>query len=482
MLKNYPFKGALLLLLLPACFAGRAAAGTVNYADSVVARFGNFSISLLEFKTAYLDVIKGPNVYDSKELREKFLDELIATRLLADEARKTGLDKDTLFNYKADAYKNKCLREAHYDSVIRPGIVVEEKEIEDAYQYSQEERNISHLFYKTKAEADSAYSLLLNGADFNELAKSAFSDSLLRNNGGNLGWVLWEQLDYELADAAFKLLPDVFSKPVKSQYGYHIIRVNDFKKRPLITNWEYAVQRQKVKYLVEFKKGEQLSYDYISEMLKNAKITLYAKTADYLREKLAGQFRRKPDPKLAGMEFQLSEEEFNKAEVSLWDSRNEPLAEVNGKKLTIGQFLGNLNFIPYEIVYSDFSRTLDYSIRDFLLTNQAVEMGLQGAPSVMLKTGLYTEYYLKLGLSRRLVSAVAVTEDEMKSYFNEHRASFKQAPYDTCRTVIRGLLEKLKKQAVIPDFVKTISRSLTIEKNAAMIHRYYDAVLKGDIR
>jgi len=450
-----------------------------QYKDSIVAKFAGFTISLEEYKTAYLDIIKQPNVYDSKELREKFLDELIATKLMAAEAKKIGLNNDTLFNYKIDAYHNKCLREAHYDAVIRPLIKVEEKEIEDTYQFTQEERNLNHLFFKTKEEADSAYNLLMTGAKFEDLALTVFTDTLLKNNGGNLGWVIWEQLDYEIADAAFKLLPDVFSKPVKSQYGYHILKVIGFKKKPLITNWEYAVQKEKVKYLVEFKKGQQLSYDYISNLLKNAKVTLYPKVTSYLEKKLAEHFKRKPDPKKAGQEFQLSEEEINRVEVSLWDSKNEIVATVNGKNLTVGEFLSNLNYIPYEISYSDFGKTLDYSIRDFLITNEAVSMGLEKNDKALMKTNMYSEYYLKLGLGRKLVAGVTVTENEIKKYYDGHRKKFKDAKYDDCRVVINEMITKNKKAAVIPEFVKGISKNIKISKYTDVIHRYYDKILKG---
>jgi len=469
---------ALILLLATKevfCFYG------APQADSIVARFGNFNISMEEFRIAYLDLIKRPNVFDSKEMREGFLNELIATRLMANEAKKIGLDKDTLFNYKINAYRNKCLREANYDSVIKPKIEVTEKEVEDAYQYTQEERKLSHLFFKTKEEADSAYNRLLRGAKFEDIAREVFNDTLLKNNGGSLGWVNWEALDYDLADAAFKLLPDTFTKPVKSQYGYHILRMTDFKKKPLITMYEYQVQKKKTKYLVEFKKGQQLSYGYVSNMIKNAKVQVYPRVMKFLRTKLNEQLKRKPNVRDAAQEFQLSEEEMNRLEVSLWDARNEVVAAVNGKNYTIGEFLSNLNFIPYEVVYSNFEKTFDFSLRDFLLTNEAVSMGLDKNETVQKKTNLYSEYYLRLGLARKLVAGITVSEDEMKQYYADHRAGFKQATYDTCRYVINLLITNRKKENVIPDFVKAISKNMNMDKYFDVIHRYYDGISNGDI-
>lgn len=452
-----------------------------NY-DTTVATFGKFKISLSEFRIAYLDLLKRPNVFDSKELRENFLNELIGTRLIANEAKKINLNNDTLFNYKVTAYKNKCMRQAHYDAVIKPQINVAEKEIEDAYLYTQEERRLSHLFFKTKEEADSAYCQLLRGAKFEEIARNVFSDTLLKNNGGDLGWVEWERLDYDLADAAFKLLPDVFSKPVKSQYGYHILKVTDFKKKPLITRYEYEIQKKKTKYLVEFKKGEQLSFEYLNGLLKKAEITLYPKALQFVEKALAKQFKRRPDMKDAVQEFQISEEEMNKVETSLWDYRNEPIAVVNGCNFTLGEFLGNLSYIPYEVIYSNFDKTLDYSLRDFILNKEAGALCLQNDAKVIEKTNLYSEYYLRLGLSRKLVSGITVNDDEIKKYYQDHRASFKQAPYDTCASVIKIILAKEKSGSVIPDFIKTISKGITFIKNTDIINKYYDAVYKNDNR
>jgi hypothetical protein len=216
-------------------------------------------------------------------------------------------------------------------------------------------------------------------------------------------------------------------------------------------------------------------------MLKNAKITLYPRVTAYLEKQLAEHFKRKPDPKKAGQEFQLSEEEINKVEVSVWDSKNEVVATVNGKNLAVGEFLSNLNFIPYEISYSDFGKALDYSIRDFLITNEAISMGLEKDETASMKTNMYSEYYLKLGLGRKLVAGIEVNENEIKNYYDQHREKFKDAKYEDCRPVIKDVIIKNKKSAVIPLFIKSIEKDLTITKYTDVIHRYYDKILKGSI-
>jgi len=128
----------------------------------IVAEIGNQQITLEEFRIAYLDVIKKPDAFDSPEFREKFLDELIASRLLAQEAEKRGYYDDEKLQYKVAAYKNKALREAHFEAVIRPQFSITEEDVQETYIFLQEERKISHLFTNTKREIDSVYFLLEN--------------------------------------------------------------------------------------------------------------------------------------------------------------------------------------------------------------------------------------------------------------------------------------------------------------------------------
>lgn len=177
--------------------------------DQVVAKFGKYRITLDEYKIAYLNVIKNPKVFDSKKLREEFLDEMIINRLLADEARQRKYDEAELFKYKTESYRNKCLRDSHFEKVIKPRVNVSEKDVEEAYLFTQEERRVSHLFAETKEKADSLYNLLKAGKNFESLAKEIFKDTSIANKGGDLGWVYWDQMDHDLSMAAFRLPPKV---------------------------------------------------------------------------------------------------------------------------------------------------------------------------------------------------------------------------------------------------------------------------------
>jgi len=111
---------------------------------------------------------------------------------------------------------------------------------------------------KAKHHVDSLYMLLQNGADFSTLAKNNSDDMMTAANGGELPWFGSGEMIHEFSEAAFRLLRDnEYTKPVKTVYGWHIIKRLD--KQPLP---EYEEAR---KYL-----QGRLSNSYLQSISRNA--------------------------------------------------------------------------------------------------------------------------------------------------------------------------------------------------------------------
>jgi len=86
--------------------------------------------------------------------------------------------------------------------------------------------NALHILVKTEEEANVVYYDVTHGKSFEETAK-AKSLCPSKKDGGNLGWFGRGQMVKEFESAAFSLAKGQISKPVKTQFGWHIIRVND---------------------------------------------------------------------------------------------------------------------------------------------------------------------------------------------------------------------------------------------------------------
>jgi parvulin-like peptidyl-prolyl isomerase len=86
--------------------------------------------------------------------------------------------------------------------------------------------NASHILVKTEEEAKSILEQLKSGVNFEELAKNK-SICPSGKKGGTLGWFTHGQMVREFEKAAFSMKKGQLSAPVKSQFGWHIIKVVD---------------------------------------------------------------------------------------------------------------------------------------------------------------------------------------------------------------------------------------------------------------
>ena len=115
-----------------------------------------------------------------------------------------------------------------------------ESEIESLYvKFStdierKKEYNASHILVETETEAEELLRRLKNGADFSELAKT-YSTGPSGAQGGNLGWFGQGAMVPTFENAVIKLKIDELSVPVQTQFGWHLIKLNDVRKTPVPT-------------------------------------------------------------------------------------------------------------------------------------------------------------------------------------------------------------------------------------------------------
>lgn len=446
--------------------------------SQVVATIGQDTLTLTDFRVAYLDVVKKPGIFDSKELREKVLSDMIDARILAKEAKKTGLLPDQKTINKVKYYGNKVLREIHYDRVIKSAIHVSEDENEEAYQFTQEQRRVSHLYFKTKHEADSVYSLLKAGASFEKMAMSVFKDDSLALKGGDLGWVYWDQLDYDFGMKTFRQPLDSISSPVKSLYGYHIIKVTSWKKNPMITRQQYELSAAKTKVLLVSKIGERNAADYLSSLAKRSKIQLFPEALKKLQMKLSGKLKRQPNQLDQASDIQLSDQEIKVIETGIEDIRSLPVASVNGKILTAEDFAGAMTYLPYSVLYSGFGNTVDYVLRDELVNQESVQMGFNRSDTLKAKAELFETQLLELDMRWILIRSVTITDDEVRAWFELKKGNYPGADFETMKETLRAELLNRKKQEAVPQFVSEKKTEIPVTKNIKVVNDYYDKMLK----
>jgi peptidyl-prolyl cis-trans isomerase C len=221
--------------LLAAVFGlalAQAAPAEENKVDKVVAIVNGYEIKTSEVAMAADDVIgQLPNV--PPKLRYPFLvDYLVERHLLAQLAVKEGVAETDEYKRRLALYQAKALRDAYLFQKIRPEVTEEEIKAaydEEAAKLAQTERvRARHILVGSEKEATDILARIEKGEKFEDLAKQYSLDGS-KDYGGDLGYFTAPEMVPEFSKAAFALKTGETSQPVKTDFGWHIIRLEDRK-------------------------------------------------------------------------------------------------------------------------------------------------------------------------------------------------------------------------------------------------------------
>ncbi|QYF94729.1 peptidylprolyl isomerase [Massilia sp. PAMC28688] len=205
---------------------------------------------------------------DSPELRKAIIDNLAMQTLVANEAVKKGLDKQPETARQMEMLKQSLLAQAYVQDYIKNNAVTDEM-VKAEYdkinaKAGGSEYKARHILVATEAEAkDIIAKLQKDLKSFDSLAKSKSMDPGSKTNGGDLGWFNPAGMVPEFGAAVAKLEKGKFTtEPVKSQFGYHVIVLDD--SRPITPppmeqvsdQVKQGLQRQNLKAVFDKMKAE----------------------------------------------------------------------------------------------------------------------------------------------------------------------------------------------------------------------------------
>lgn len=174
---------------------------------------------------------------DTPELRKAIRDQLINYELISQEAIKKGLDKQPEVAQVIEWGRQQTLANAFLQDYMKTHPISEET-ISKAYEnlktsLGNKEFSVRHILVEKESDAKSIAAKLKKGEKFDKLAKSNSKDSGSKERGGDLGWVPAGNISTTyvkpFADAVMKLTKGQVSEPVQSQFGWHIIKLEDVR-------------------------------------------------------------------------------------------------------------------------------------------------------------------------------------------------------------------------------------------------------------
>lgn len=215
--------------------------------EEIVAKVDNVEISRQEFYDRLI-AISGNEVLETLiaetlvelevekleiEISQEEIDEEIAElenyyggeEQLKNQISNSGLTMDEL--------EDQIVKNLQIKQLVAPYIEITDEQVEDYYEANidflgqPEQIRARHILLETKEEADDIHAQLMDGADFEELAKEHSTDEGSAVQGGDLGLFGRGRMVAPFEEAAFSMEVDEISEPVESEFGFHIIKVEE---------------------------------------------------------------------------------------------------------------------------------------------------------------------------------------------------------------------------------------------------------------
>jgi peptidyl-prolyl cis-trans isomerase C len=201
------------------------------------------------------------NQPDSPELRKAIREDLINLEIIAQAAVKAGIDKQPETVQRLEITRQNVLADSLVQDYLKSHPITDEM-LKQEYEVFKKrvgktEYKLSHILVDTEDEAKKAAAELKKGSKFAKVAKSVSKDPSAKENGGELGWTIPAKFVQPFADAILKLSKGQTSAPVQTQYGWHIIKLEDTRdlKVPSLDemkpNIENSLQQQAIKKYIE---------------------------------------------------------------------------------------------------------------------------------------------------------------------------------------------------------------------------------------
>ena len=243
----------------------------------VIAKVGRTKITIDQLNKRLAQFpVQSREFFKKKENKVRILDQLIDEELLYQYAKKNKLHRKAEYKDQINLAQRQLLISLIVQGEVDNKVSVNEEEMRAYYDgnraqfQSKETRKLSHILLKTKKDANYVLKKLRGGMAFSTAAKKYSTDSS-KDKGGDLGWVSQEQVVPAFGDAAFKLKKKGSrSGIVKSQFGYHIIRLNGTKKSKGI---DFEDAKEQIYQTVLVSKRQDAIKDLLAKAKSKSKVS-----------------------------------------------------------------------------------------------------------------------------------------------------------------------------------------------------------------
>lgn len=243
---RFLFKTSLFLSLFISC---------EKSGKQILTHVNETSISLDSFIPRYTNFLHKTHQQDNLLNRHIFLNSMIDEQLIINYAADNNIVSDPKVIREKQRMYDQLLLNQFFGHEISPQTKAADSELRRLFTWSKTSLHVRHLFALDLESIKLIQMELENGTDWSTLAKTCFNDPVLKENGGDLGWIKMGDLDPAFEAVAYSLKDADISDPVKTRYGFSIIQVTEREKDIFLTEQDYQLEKEWLELMAaEYKK------------------------------------------------------------------------------------------------------------------------------------------------------------------------------------------------------------------------------------
>ncbi len=381
--------------------------------EEVLATVGQFEIS----KAHYLNELRrvnaraGYSMNLSPDVMKSVLNSRLNRYVVVEFAHDRGWHETPDAQYQKALIERKSIMEEFERRFITDHVEITDEILRELFFRVNTSVRASHLYARSRHEADSLFALLEQGRSFESLAADIFRNPDLAGSGGDLGFFTVDDMDISFEDAAYRMDVGDISGPVKTSRGYSIIKVTDQITTPVITETEFAQKREELGMIARSQQKELAVRAHLRDNMAAFDLD------EDLARKLWEAIQNDPEGYLS------YNPELDRLQLSLpADVRGRTLIEQNGFVFTVDDFLREAHFTSFS------QRQQVSSFRDFESQMRSMAYRSHALDRVRSHPGYNAAYvqrtieetfynYLNDRFNEYIASEVTVPEEAIQAEF-----------------------------------------------------------------
>ena len=407
--------GIIFIVMLTFCIFG---CGSND--NPTLAKVGDYVISVEEFNNFFNSAAPFQTADDEFEKRRETLDSIINTRMFIQGAYEKGIDKVEELARVVLANKDKLLLDVLSQRIIVDNSEPTESQMKEFWNKLEYKNRTSHILVDNIDTAQMVLKKIEDGENFEKLAHDYSIDPSAGKNKGDLGYFTWGDMVDEYQNAVLSMEPGQVSPPVKTRFGYHIIKLVDRLPNEYRTDFEQMKPslKERLTNIIRRNKGEA----YFNDIKERYPIRIDTASCDYIIHKREISYPPMLLESLPKNDFDL--EQLDRSEKELI------LGTWNGGQITIMEYLEMCKNLSPTIKpdFDDYDSLavviFNLKITD-ILVSEAHNMGLDNDPDYIKKVKLLKELAMAdIMKSDSIVSLSEPDEGMIRQYYDDNPNEF----------------------------------------------------------